>query len=162
MKKVLVLLGSVLMAGCFICHKTAVQTEPVAKKGIVEQQSPVNQDRIISRYSIPEVANFAFGSKEIRADMNKMGDLQKDIRNNPDAIILVEGHTDNIGTDKYNKALSLERARSVAEVIAQDGYPNQIRVYGAGSSAPIASNDTAAGRAQNRRVDVVLLRDESK
>ena len=156
MKKVLVLLSSVLMAGCFICHKTA----PQENTGIVEQQSPVQEEKVISRHSIPEVANFAFDSTEIRSDMNRMDDLEKDILANPDAVILVEGHTDNIGTEEYNKNLSLERARSVAQELAKQNYPNQIRIYGAGSQSPIASNDTAEGREQNRRVDVVLLRDE--
>ena len=157
MKKVLVLLGSVLMAGCFICHKGASQEEAT---GIVEQQSPAQEENVISRYSIPEVANFAFDSTEIRSDMNKMDDLEQDILANPKAVILVEGHTDNIGTEEYNKNLSLQRARSVAREIEKQHYPNQIRIYGAGATAPIASNDTAEGREQNRRVDVVLLRDE--
>lgn len=160
MKKLLALLGSVLMAGCFICHKTAPQEEHIVIAAIVEQQTPVQEEQVISRHTISEVANFAFDSKEIRSDMNKMTELMKDIQRHPDAVILVEGHTDNIGPEEYNKALSLERARAVAQELIKQNYPNEIRTYGAGSAMPIASNDTEEGRAQNRRVDVVLVRDE--
>ena len=159
MKKLLVLLSPVLLSGCFICHKTAYQEEvvEVVEQEIVEQYLPVEQEKIISRHSIPEAANFEFDSKEIRPDMNKLDVLEADIAAHPEATILVEGHTDNVGTEQYNKELSYARAMSVAKVLAQKGYPNQIRVYGAGYSSPIASNDTAEGRAQNRRVDVVLV-----
>ncbi len=158
MKKILALLGSVLVAGCFICHKTQPQKKPEIRQ-VVEQRAPVSEEKVITRHSVVEAANFYFNSSEIRSDMNKMNELEKDIKANPDAIILVEGHTDNIGTEEYNKELSLDRAKAVAAVLAKQGYPNQIRVYGAGSSNPIASNETAAGRAQNRRVDVVLVRE---
>lgn len=160
MKKLLVLLSSVLMAGCFICHKTTPQEERIILAEIIEQQAPVQEEQVISRHTISEVANFAFDSKEIRSDMNKMTALMEDIQANPEAVILVEGHTDNIGPEEYNKTLSLERARAVAQELIKQNYPNEIRTYGAGSSMPIASNDTEAGRAQNRRVDVVLIRDE--
>ena len=164
MKQVLGLLGCVLVAGCFICPKTQPQKEPevqrvVVKQPVVEQKAPVPAEKVITRHSIVEAANFYFNSSEIRSDMNKIDELEKDIKANPDAIILVEGHTDNIGTEEYNKKLSLNRAKAVAAMLAEQGYPNEIRVYGAGSSNPIASNETAAGRAQTRRVDVVLVRE---
>ena len=151
MKKLLVLFGSVLVAGCFICHKPAAQQE------IVEQVTAPQEAEIITRYTIVEAANFEFDSSEVKAGMNTLGEVEEDIAANPHAIILVEGHTDNIGTEEYNKKLSVARAKSVAQVLAERGYPNQIRVYGAGSSSPIASNDTEEGRAENRRVDVILI-----
>ena len=168
MKKLLVLIGSVLMSGCFICHKTAPQEKNIENKEIAAQQqspvqqSPVKEDNVISRHSISEVANFDFNSKEIRPDMNKMDVLKKDIKAHPDAVIWVEGHTDNVGTDEYNKNLSLQRAQAVAEELSKQNYPNEIHVYGAGATSPIASNDTEEGRAQNRRVDVILAKDEKK
>jgi len=160
MKKLLVLFGSVLMAGCFICHKTTPQEQHITIVEIAEQQSPVQEEKVISRHTVTEVANFAFDSKEILSESTKMNGLMQDIQAHPDAVIIVEGHTDNIGTEEYNKKLSLERANAVAQELAKYKYPNEIRTYGAGSSMPIASNDTEAGRAQNRRVDVVLVRGE--
>ena len=155
MKKVLVLLSPVLLVGCFICHKSAPQEE-IEVVGIVEEQSP----NVISRYSFSEIATFAFDSKEMNPDKSRMVDLMKDIQENPDSVIIVEGHTDNIGTEEYNKELSLDRAKVVAREIAKQNYPNQIRIKGSGAHVPLAPNTTAEGRAQNRRVDVFLIRDE--
>ena len=161
MKKLFVLLSSVLMTGCFICHKAAPQEEIIETQEVVEvvEYVPVVEEKVISRYSIPEAANFAFDSQEIRADKNKLDELQRDIEAHPEALIVVEGHTDNIGTEEYNKELSYKRAMSVAKEIAKQGYPNDIEVRAKGSANPIASNSTEAGRSQNRRVDVVLVQE---
>jgi len=153
MKKILVLLlSSILVSGCFICRKS----EPKKK----EVKKPAPKVHVIKRHSITEAASFKFDSRDIRQDRNKMAELEKDILENPDAVILVEGHTDNIGTEEYNQDLSLERAHAVARVLEERGYPNEIRIHGAGTSAPLASNATEAGREQNRRVDVVLIRED--
>ena len=159
MKKVLILLSATLMSGCFICHKAAPQEEviEVQEVEVVEYVAPAPEPKIISRYSIPEAANFAFDSQEIRADKNKLDELQRDIEAHPEALIVVEGYTDNIGTEEYNKELSYKRAMSVAKEIDRQGYPNEIRVRALGTANPIASNQTETGRAQNRRVDVVLI-----
>ena len=159
MKKVLVLLSAVLLSGCFICHKNASQ-EDYTEQGIAEQQSPAQEEQVIVRYSFPEIANFAFNSTEAEPDLNKMGLLAADIAAYPDATVLVEGYTDNIGPEEYNKKLSVQRAKVVAEQLAEQGVTNPIRIFGAGSQYPIASNDTPEGRAQNRRVDVVLIQAE--
>ncbi len=158
MKKLLVLISSVLMAGCFICHKTAPQEKNLNNEEIAVKQSPVKKDNVISRHSISEVANFDFNSKEIRPDMNKMDALMKDIQAHPEAVVWVEGHTDNVGTDEYNKELSLDRARAVAQELHKQNLSNEIHIYGEGALSPIASNDTEEGRAQNRRVDIILIR----
>ena len=150
MKKLLVLLSPLLMTGCFICHKAAPQGEFA-----VEEVVAIEEMNVISRYSISEAANFNFDSKEIRSDKNKLGELESDIKAHPEAIIVV--NTDNIGTDEYNRELSYKRAMEVARVISRKGYPNEIRVSAQGANRPIASNNTEEGRAQNRRVDVVLI-----
>lgn len=67
----------------------------------------------------------------------------------------VIGHTDSVGTDQYNQALSVRRALAVKDYIAQHGVdPGIIDAIGMGERQPAASNATAAGRAQNRRVDI--------
>jgi len=159
MKKLFVLLSPILMTGCFICHKAAPQEEIIEVQEVAEvvEYVPVVEEKVISRYSIPEAANFAFDSQEIRADKNKLGELQRDIEAHPEALIVVEGHTDNIGTEEYNEELSYRRAMSVAKAIADQGYPNDIEVRAKGAANPIASNKTEDGRSQNRRVDVVLI-----
>ncbi len=71
--------------------------------------------------------------------------------------IEVQGHTDNTGTAAYNQELSERRAQSVTSVLIQNGVsPSRLRSVGYGESQPIASNLDPSGRAQNRRVQVVI------
>ena len=72
----------------------------------------------------------------------------------------VEGHTDSFGSDASNNDLSQRRADAVrAYLLSQTGLPeNRIAAIGYGESRPIATNDTAEGRAKNRRIDLVIRR----
>ena len=70
---------------------------------------------------------------------------------------LVRGHTDNVGGNDYNLALSKRRADAVAKVLVDGGYPTEkIDAQGLGSSVPIAENATAEGRSKNRRVVIIV------
>ena len=73
-------------------------------------------------------------------------------------MIQVAGHTDSTGSDKYNLMLSQQRAQSVANILSGFGV-EQVRLdtVGFGETQPIASNSTASGREQNRRVELTLL-----
>ncbi|BAL94306.1 OmpA/MotB family outer membrane protein [Rubrivivax gelatinosus IL144] len=72
----------------------------------------------------------------------------------------VEGHTDNVGAAAYNQALSLRRAASVARALAGAGFDAAgLQVRGLGAERPIADNDSEAGRAQNRRVTLIVVAD---
>lgn len=72
----------------------------------------------------------------------------------------VEGHTDSIGSDEYNQQLSEHRADAVRSYLVQQGIPEDaIVARGLGKSSPVASNDTAEGRQQNRRVEMVISGD---
>lgn len=71
--------------------------------------------------------------------------------------VVIQGHTDSTGTDEYNQALSERRADSVFDYLASGGVdPARMATIGYGESSPVASNETVAGRAQNRRVTVLL------
>ncbi|HET9272042.1 MAG TPA: OmpA family protein [Vicinamibacterales bacterium] len=75
----------------------------------------------------------------------------------PDLKIEIEGHTDSVGSDSYNQGLSERRAESVrAYLVSQRIAPQTITTVGFGESRPVATNDTAAGRQQNRRVELVV------
>jgi OOP family OmpA-OmpF porin len=77
---------------------------------------------------------------------------------NPDWNIRVEGHTDNIGAKEVNTALSLRRATAVTAYLAGRGVKKtRVEAAGMADSHPIASNDTEAGRAKNRRIEIVKL-----
>lgn len=72
----------------------------------------------------------------------------------PDANVLVEGHTDSVGTLDYNQALSLRRANAIKDYLVSRGIKaDRIRVEGYGKTRPVATNETAAGRAENRGAD---------
>jgi outer membrane protein OmpA-like peptidoglycan-associated protein len=75
----------------------------------------------------------------------------------PGLKIQVEGHTDSVGSDEYNMKLSQQRADSVRDYLVAQGVPaGMVTAKGFGESQPVASNDTAAGRQQNRRVELVV------
>ncbi|AUO21099.1 OmpA family protein [Pseudomonas sp. NC02] len=74
--------------------------------------------------------------------------------------VRVDGHTDASGKETYNQQLSLRRAKSVAHVLAGVGMKEEnVQLRGLGSSEPVASNATAAGRTENRRVSIVVIAD---
>ncbi len=75
----------------------------------------------------------------------------------PNLKLQVEGYTDNIGSDQYNQKLSQERADSVRDFLVQQSVPDSnITAQGYGESHPVADNSTSSGRAQNRRVQLVV------
>ncbi len=78
------------------------------------------------------------------------------MKGEPALLVVVEGHTDSIGSDAYNMKLSQRRAATVRDYMVENGIsPSRIKTEAFGKTKPIASNKTAAGRAQNRRVDIV-------
>jgi len=87
-----------------------------------------------------------------------MGKVQAVMRMFPEAPVLIEGHTDSTGTDFANMQLSQERASAVREYLVANQAISGARVtaVGYGKTRPIASNDTPSGRAENRRIDVVI------
>ena len=77
--------------------------------------------------------------------------------------VLIEGHTDNVGTDEYNQGLSERRAASVQAALFERGVEaSQISAVGKGETTPVAGNDNPAGRQQNRRVELVFQEDRSR
>ena len=78
----------------------------------------------------------------------------------PSLHVSIEGHTDSVGGDEYNQTLSEHRAQAVRDYFVQQGIPsNNVEAHGFGKNEPIATNDTPEGRAQNRRVELVLSGD---
>jgi outer membrane protein OmpA-like peptidoglycan-associated protein len=88
---------------------------------------------------------------------NTLSKIAEQLRMNPDARIEIEGHTDSVGSEAMNQALSEKRAAAVRDYLSARGLPAvRISMAGLGESTPVASNDTAAGRQQNRRVELVI------
>ena len=83
--------------------------------------------------------------------------LTQFLRDYPERNVLIEGHTDNVGSDASNQSLSERRAGSVREALAAQGIAStRIRTLGLGEGYPVSSNDTPAGRQQNRRVEIII------
>lgn len=101
---------------------------------------------------------FDTGSATLRSSSgNNLDRLASFLEQYPDHRVLIEGHTDNVGSRDYNQTLSLRRAEAVKLYLTRKGIASQrLTVAGLGMQRAIASNDTAAGRQQNRRVEVVI------
>ncbi len=91
----------------------------------------------------------------------ELTELARILNKYSDTNILIEGHTDSTGSEDYNQTLSERRARSVsAYLAAQNVDSRRFSVIGYGEMQPIASNDTAEGRQQNRRVELAIMANE--
>lgn len=102
-----------------------------------------------------------YSSKNLDGTDEKSVSLQKDVVRK--RRVLIVGHTDDTGSTKQNAILSEKRAKQVALIFERAGVPKENIFYqGAGESLPVASNETDAGRAANRRVEIVDLSDEEK
>lgn len=102
---------------------------------------------------------FATGKANLSAQANvSVTKLSEFLKNHPTRNVLIEGHTDSVGSDEYNQVLSGKRADSVKYALVNDVIEaSRITTVGYGERYPIASNDSAKDRALNRRVDVVIL-----
>jgi outer membrane protein OmpA-like peptidoglycan-associated protein len=95
------------------------------------------------------------------AARTNLQNLSESLVNNPQTNILIVGHTDNTGSDSHNMDLSVRRAEAVKAYIAAGNVANsRLTTSGKGESEPIADNSTADGRAQNRRVEIVIVANE--
>jgi chemotaxis protein MotB len=106
-----------------------------------------------------ESGSWAVGVEGKKA-VKQLGSVLAD---NPDINVLIEGHTDNVpysgnGTLKGNWDLSTKRATAIVEILRENESinPENLTAAGRGEYAPIATNDTAEGRAKNRRIEVIL------
>jgi outer membrane protein OmpA-like peptidoglycan-associated protein len=101
---------------------------------------------------------FTTGQADLKAGVaSNLGRLATFLNQNPGRNVEIEGHTDNVGSDEYNQALSQRRADSVRSFLIQQGIgPERIRTSGKGEHQPVADNESGGGRQQNRRVEVII------
>ena len=109
--------------------------------------------------NIPSGITFAYDSASVQPQFQRTLDqVAETLAQYNQTYIDVYGHTDSTGSDAYNQTLSERRARSVADYLSSHGVQSaRIGTRGYGESQPIASNDTDAGRAANRRVEVKIV-----
>jgi len=101
---------------------------------------------------------FRFDSTDLaEAAQQPLDRLAAFLRQYPDQRVSIEGHTDSVGPDAYNRELSRRRAQSVADAMVARGIGStRMTTIGFGETQPVASNETQAGRRQNRRVEFVI------
>jgi outer membrane protein OmpA-like peptidoglycan-associated protein len=125
-----------------------------------QQQLEALQAKQTDRGMILTLGNVLFDTNE---DTLKPGAdeivsrLSQFLQKHPEVKVRIEGHTDSTGSDSYNESLSQRRADTVAMALERRGIPqSQLQAVGRGKSAPVAGNDTSAGRQQNRRVEIIF------
>jgi len=108
--------------------------------------------------TLPESITFDVDSAVVHSDyVDEIAFVARSLRDNPRSTVRVIGHTDNTGSTAHNQALSERRAASVAAILTGNGVEaGRVQTAGVGYSQPVASNDTPGGRAQNRRVEIVI------
>ncbi|XXF78610.1 OmpA family protein [Myxococcaceae bacterium GXIMD 01537] len=108
---------------------------------------------------ILENVAFQAGSAQLTpASSAAVGQLAAQLRQNPNARIRIEGHTDNAGDPSANRQLSQQRAEAVRTSLVKDGIAaGRVDAAGLGADEPVAPNDSETGRAQNRRIEVQVL-----
>jgi len=108
--------------------------------------------------TMPQDILFATDSATLRPDLQSdLRVLASSLQRYPDTRVSVVGHTDSTGTAAYNQTLSERRASSVAAILRDSGVPAwRVTAVGRGQTQPVASNATAEGRQQNRRVEIVI------
>ena len=114
---------------------------------------------LAEKTSITLKLNFATDSADIKPEFaDDIGKVAEFMRQYPGTSVVIEGHTDSTGNSDYNQALSQRRAEAVAESLVNDHgvARDRVKATGYGDTRPVADNETAAGRAQNRRVEAAI------
>jgi outer membrane protein OmpA-like peptidoglycan-associated protein len=134
-------------------QKIAMQ-QATAGTGVGVTQTADNQLKL----DIPSDISFDTGRADIKPNFRPILDrFAQTLNANPGTTVRIIGHTDSTGTDAVNEPLSVNRAASVRQYLADRGVSaTRIAIDGRGSREPIADNATAAGRAQNRRVEIFV------
>lgn len=121
------------------------------------------QQNEILKLTMSSEVSFDFNSASIKpgfySSLNKIAEI---MNRYPQTQIVIVGHTDSVGSEQYNLQLSLRRANAVADYLVTRGVlKNRFSTEGRGEIEPIASNETEAGRAQNRRVEIFVVPDKN-
>jgi outer membrane protein OmpA-like peptidoglycan-associated protein len=135
-------------------EKRVAMEQATQGTGVEVTRTPDNQLKL----EVPSDVSFAVGSATIDPRLRPVLDsFASGLGGQPNMLVRVVGHTDSTGSDAINDPLSLRRAESVRNYLEDRGVgASRIEVAGRGSREPVASNDTAEGRAKNRRVEIFL------
>lgn len=131
-----------------------------AAASLREQMSKLTAERD-ARGEVMTLGDYAFATGKASLEPEALAHLERVLEfvgRDPRRAIRIEGHTDNRGGEALNQKLSEQRAAAVRDALVAKGVAaSRITVVGFGESQPIADNGDAAGRARNRRVDIIVL-----
>lgn len=143
-----------------LAAKNAEQDKERLRQQLLQQFNMILETRDSARGLIVNMSDVLFDTAKFTLRpiaREKLARVSGIILSHPGLRIEVEGHTDSVGSDEYNQKLSEQRASSVRDFLISQGLPFDIlAARGFGETTPVASNDTAAGRQQNRRVELVV------
>lgn len=107
---------------------------------------------------LPDVVLFDFDSDQLRPEGKAVLDRVAESIRYYQKPVRIEGHTDSVGSEEYNQGLSERRANAVRDYLVQNGKipATLLTAQGFGETRPVASNETAAGRQENRRVEIII------
>lgn len=124
-----------------------------------QPESVPKQKEVVDTFEL--LVEFDFDKSNIKSAYRPQFDkISRVLKESPEISITIEGHTDWIGTEKYNQGLSKRRSEAVKKVLIKEYglSPDRIKVEGYGETRPVADNNTTAGRQKNRRAIAVILR----
>ncbi len=151
-----VLLGGLAgyLAGQYFCEE-APPPPPTPAAATPSPPPPPARGTKLAELTGP---NFDFNKSTLtREGRELVANAARTLKANPSVRVSVDGYTDSIGSDAYNRRLSERRAKTVADALVADGVArDRLHVQGFGKSHPVADNKTAEGRARNRRVEIVV------
>lgn len=136
------------------CPSTPAETE-VDDQGCSRIEAGIEEGRLILRN-----VYFDFNSANLRAQsLSVLDEVAQALADRPNVVVEIQGHTDSVGSASYNQQLSQSRAQAVLEYLVTSAQLDRERfmVRGYGESQPIASNETAEGRQENRRVEFIVV-----
>jgi OmpA-OmpF porin, OOP family len=131
---------------------------PAVVKSAATESKPATL-AVATKFTLRADALFDFDKAIIKPEgQTALNKLAADLKGTNLEVVIVVGHTDNVGTDAYNLALGHRRATVVKAYLSGQGIPS-VKIYtdSKGEANPIASNKTAEGRAKNRRVDIEVI-----
>jgi outer membrane protein OmpA-like peptidoglycan-associated protein len=141
----------------------AESEKSVLRAQLYQQLNAVLQTRDTARGLIVNMSDALFqtGSSQLRpAVREKLAKIAGIVSSHPGLKLSVEGHTDSVGSDDMNQRLSEKRAQAARDYLVSQGVSaNSISSQGFGKNSPLESNDTAEGRAKNRRVEMIVSGD---
>jgi outer membrane protein OmpA-like peptidoglycan-associated protein len=142
-------------------QKAQLEAEKVElRTQLLKQFNDVLQTRDTARGLIVNMSDVLFDTAKYSLRplaREKLAKVAGIVSGHPGLRLDVEGHTDSVGSDDYNQRLSEQRGSAVRDYLTQQGMPvSSVTAKGLGKTQPVASNDTAQGRQQNRRVELVI------